>query len=553
MNSQFYLARKTITEMINDRGYYANGKNDSQLDLMNYGDLNKINIDHFKNNNSILDIYATYDDINKDLSNNKIVVKFVFSINPDFDNYYPIYKSSDNKYALKELLELYKNILVAYDLDKKKDTVIFVICYGNNLTEDHIKLDQSINYIQLFHINSLIFNISKHNLVPLHKRIEKKEHEFIKKKLYIDNLEKLPHILNTDPMAKYLGLKEGDVCKITRKTSDKYSCYRYCIEDPDFQFELTDQINNFFFLIDDFTAKLSGSKKSNKIIIKEQPKMGDIKNATITLTFAEQVENEKGNQTIGKKVELGEGINYNDLKFAENYFKENDFETELYNLRENLPNNESIKSNEFGDWEDADKPYILVIRNGAELLIGKNNIDKMFEEQAKLPHDHQSFQKGRVVTQHTRWNLCFADIDQKPDYKLKKGTVIKFGDNIPLTTLFRNNLKNIFNNDKAKNLYAEGNYYFDKTKCGIKFHGDYERRKVIAVRLGATIPIVYQWHYGPNQKALGNPISIDINHGDIYIMSEKAVGTDWKKQKIYTLRHAAGCPDQVTVDSKYLD
>ena len=26
----------------------------------------------------------------------------------------------------------------------------------------------------------------------------------------------------------------------------------------------------------------------------------------------------------------------------------------------------------------------------------------------------------------------------------------------------------------------------------------------------------------------------------MYIMSEKAVGTDWKKKNIYTLRHSAG-------------
>jgi hypothetical protein len=32
-----------------------------------------------------------------------------------------------------------------------------------------------------------------------------------------------------------------------------------------------------------------------------------------------------------------------------------------------------------------------------------------------------------------------------------------------------------------------------------------------------------------------------LNHGDIYIMSDKAVGYDWKKRKIPTLRHAAGC------------
>ena len=33
-------------------------------------------------------------------------------------------------------------------------------------------------------------------------------------------------------------------------------------------------------------------------------------------------------------------------------------------------------------------------------------------------------------------------------------------------------------------LMAEGNYYFDTTKCGIGFHGDTERRKVVAVRTG---------------------------------------------------------------------
>ena len=33
---------------------------------------------------------------------------------------------------------------------------------------------------------------------------------------------------------------------------------------------------------------------------------------------------------------------------------------------------------------------------------------------------------------------------------------------------------------------------------------------------------------------------ITLNHGDIYIMSEKSVGNDWKRRKIPTLRHAAG-------------
>jgi hypothetical protein len=38
-------------------------------------------------------------------------------------------------------------------------------------------------------------------------------------------------------------------------------------------------------------------------------------------------------------------------------------------------------------------------------------------------------------------------------------------------------------------------------------------------------------------------VDITLNAGDVYLMSEKAVGTDWRHTKdgILTLRHAAGC------------
>ena len=47
------------------------------------------------------------------------------------------------------------------------------------------------------------------------------------------------------------------------------------------------------------------------------------------------------------------------------------------------------------------------------------------------------------------------------------------------------------------------------------------------------------WHYKGNK--IGNKIRIELNGGDMYVMSEKAVGTDWKESNIYTLRHATGC------------
>ena len=41
---------------------------------------------------------------------------------------------------------------------------------------------------------------------------------------------------------------------------------------------------------------------------------------------------------------------------------------------------------------------------------------------------------------------------------------------------------------------------------------------------------------------LADLINIKLKDGDMYIMSEKAVGTDWKRRNIYTLRHSAGGP-----------
>ena len=51
-------------------------------------------------------------------------------------------------------------------------------------------------------------------------------------------------------------------------------------------------------------------------------------------------------------------------------------------------------------------------------------------------------------------------------------------------------------------------------------------------------------------KPIDNRIKLKVNPGDVYIMSEKAVGTDWKKRIIPTLRHAAGAKKYLTIKEK---
>lgn len=252
----------------------------------------------------------------------------------------------------------------------------------------------------------------------------------------------------------------------------------------------------------------------------------------ITLTFGDMAENHVGMEQIGKMVQKGDGFNLEDLKKIKLRFDSIGSCTELYNVAE---------LSEIKEIESIGDAYLLVIRNGANLMLKdlglKYNKDDWLQEQSELNIDKKAFMYGRVVNKNARWNLCFDEKSKEPDYENGKGRIVSFSD-IPITKAIVDSFPNYFG-EKAQDLKGEGNYYFDIKKCGIGFHGDSERRKVLAFRLGKSTDLHYQWF--KEGEAVGKRIKIELNGGDIYVMSEKCVGTDWKKKKIYTLRHATGC------------
>ncbi|EGC30588.1 hypothetical protein DICPUDRAFT_41242 [Dictyostelium purpureum] len=270
---------------------------------------------------------------------------------------------------------------------------------------------------------------------------------------------------------------------------------------------------------------------------------------TFTITLSEVCENHVGMQKIGV---LGkDGYSLDDLNKAKKYFEdEKGLKTELFDLKQiclvdsnkdNNSNNNNVDNNEEVDEKDntniidldeINNAYILVIRNGLSAFCDPN---LFHEEQKKLDKDKKALMYGRVVNKNARHNLCFSNVSQEPDYEKGKGRIIAFKD-VPLLDSVRNGFGDILG-DKGKKLVAEGNYYFDKT-CGIGYHGDAERKRVIAIRTGCRMNICYQWFHDGVKK--GKRFQEFLNHGDIYIMSEFAVGWNWKKKKIYTLRHAAG-------------
>ncbi len=246
--------------------------------------------------------------------------------------------------------------------------------------------------------------------------------------------------------------------------------------------------------------------------------------STITITFGDQVENHVGMQKIGTLAE--EGFTVDELKeIAEDLSDGSGTNVELVMM--STPGT------------DDEAACVLIVRDAVDTMIGHTgSTDELLEEMTHLSWDKKAKMYGRVVNKHARFNLCFADEGQEPDYAEGKGRIVAWKD-VPELKYVREVMPRYFG-DKSSGLYAEGNYYYDVNKCGIGYHGDTERRIVIAIRLGATMPLVYRW-YKNGERVSEDVTRIVLNHGDMMIMSEKASGFDWKKKSIYTLRHAAGC------------
>ena len=248
---------------------------------------------------------------------------------------------------------------------------------------------------------------------------------------------------------------------------------------------------------------------------------------TFTLTFCETAENHKGMQMIGKIADRG--MSLDELLEAQNYFNSKGITTHLVCLNDYAPVNAL-----------TDAAYLLIAKNGVSAIC---NPDELYVEQDKLEKDKKAYMYGRVVNKKARHNLCFADFSQKADFENKKGTVYDFKD-LPLTSKVRNSIGVMIpSNSTLKNLYCEGNYYYDIKNTYIGYHGDVERRNVIAVRLGADFPIHYRWYN--KSVEVGKQFSYTLSHGDMYFMSDKTVGYDWRSSSKYTLRHAAALNEKL--------
>lgn len=246
---------------------------------------------------------------------------------------------------------------------------------------------------------------------------------------------------------------------------------------------------------------------------------------TITLTLGDAGENHVGMEMKGQLGEPGSGFTPDELEKAA---------LQLYQLGRQVEFHRLTS-------EETDPAAILIIRNYLDVPIATEMLTHLMERSWDAKYFDR--RRGRVLNKHARHNVVIMDgYSQEPDYEQGKGTILD-GDTISTFRQFKQEMTETINlvtqSDKASQLVCEGNLYYNVKRCGIGYHGDKERRKVIALRLGESMSMSWQWFH--RSKPVGEPFRYTLNHGDLYIMSEKAVGNDWMSSSKYTLRHAAGC------------
>jgi len=123
--------------------------------------------------------------------------------------------------------------LAKFDSDEKKSAIIIV---EHGLSAMAVQAMQGINDMEGFSMEyfkecELLVDITEHVLVPEHQVMTSKEKQVLLERYKLKDTQ-LPRIQITDPVARYFGLKKGQVVRIIREseTAGRYVTYRICVD-----------------------------------------------------------------------------------------------------------------------------------------------------------------------------------------------------------------------------------------------------------------------------------------------------------------------------------
>jgi DNA-directed RNA polymerase I, II, and III subunit RPABC1 len=135
--------------------------------------------------------------------------------------------------SIKTTLE---NKVMSYYEEENKEKCNFIFIIQGTINETLQKTIKQLwkkfnEYVVVYEIKHLLFNILEHSYVPKHEKLTLQEKQELYKEKNIKDDSQMPEISVLDPMAKVMLLRPGQVCKITRynKISFEDIYYRLCV------------------------------------------------------------------------------------------------------------------------------------------------------------------------------------------------------------------------------------------------------------------------------------------------------------------------------------
>lgn len=263
-------------------------------------------------------------------------------------------------------------------------------------------------------------------------------------------------------------------------------------------------------------------------------------NKSIGIFFGEDLEKvDIYKRDIQNGQNINAGFNIADMRIARFLFEQVDCETEFYILNQKIGIPTEVAA-------------VLVIKKGIDKLLEfvNSTSDDMFKELSAVKWNKKEIINGKSKNTKNYWNIKMNELtdDININYEKKIPNMIDYN-NIPLTHRIRDIIPN-FIGDKAKDLEGTGYNYWDVTKTGKTWNAQTDKRKIFGVHLGESSQIYFQWYF--NDVPKGQRMAIDLEHGDMYFLSEKAVGFDGNKVNAPILRHAYGHEDfaEIEVDDE---